>query len=130
MEEEFRALLVGSAAVAAICGDRINFGENPQGEGLPAIVLNVISAAEGETLGGTDNLSQGRVQVDCYGHDYGTAKRLARAAKNTLSAYRGGGFQGIFHEDSRDNREGGSNEAERPFRVSMDFLTNWSEDND
>lgn len=125
MEEQLRAILLASSPVAAIVGARINWGAHPQGTALPALVLNVISDEDGLTLKCRDGLFVGRVQVDCYAVAYGGAKLLSRSVRDTLQAYRGGGFRLIAHEATRDSREGGSNEAERPFRVSLDFNTNW-----
>lgn len=125
MEEEFRALLTGNAAVTAIVGGRINFGAHPQGQPLPAIVLNTVSDIEDYHMNGAGGLSTGRVQVDVYAGTYGAAKIAARAAKAALHFYRGGGFFLITHISSRDTREGGSNEADRPFRVGLDFQTQW-----
>jgi hypothetical protein len=127
MEEDLRAILLASSGVTALVGTRINFGTHPQGQLMPAIVLNTISADNGHTNSGPDSLLTGRVQVDSYGLTYGATKALSRAVLAALDGYRGGSFQGIFHAGSRDSREGGSNEADRPYRVSTDFLTNWSE---
>lgn len=126
MEEEFRALLTGSAAVTAIApSDRINFGEHPQGAALPALVMNTISDFEGLTMQGPDGLSEGRVQVDCYAATYPEAKGLSRAVRDVFHGLRAGGFRLVEHTDTRDSREGGSNEATRPYRVSLDFTTAW-----
>jgi len=125
MEEELRALLRDAPNVADLCGDRVNFGSHPQGKPFPAIVLNVFGDGEGHTLKGRDGLAIERVQVDCYGETYGAAKLLSRAVSDLLDGYRGGGFRGVFKLNSRDGREGGSNEAERPFFVKIDFKTNW-----
>jgi hypothetical protein len=126
MEQAFRALLMGSAAVIALVPSaRINWGEHPQGTGKPYIVLTVIGDAEGLTLTGRDGLSQGRVQADVYAPTYAVAKNASRAVRALLHGYRGGDFQLIEHAGSRDSREGGTNEAERLHRVSMDFLTHW-----
>ena len=125
MEESFRAYLLATSAVTDICSTRINFGTHPQGQALPAIVLNTVDDADGHTLIGPDGLSQGRVQADCYATTYGGAKLLSRAVRAALDGYSGGDFSGVFLAGSRDGREGGTNEAERPFRVSLDFLTNW-----
>lgn len=126
MEEAFRALLTGSAAVTTIApANRINWGAHPQGAPLPGIVLNVVSDFEGMTMQGPDGLSQGRVQADCYAPTYAQAKQLSRAVRAALSGYRGGGFRLVQHVATRDSREGGTNEAERPFRVSLDFTTSW-----
>lgn len=125
MEEEFRALLIADPTVAAQAEGRVNYVTHPQGQPLPAIVLNLVSDAEQYTLDGRDRLTDARIQVDCYGDVYGDAKRLSRAAQDLLSGYRGGKFQGIFHVGSRDGREGGSNEVERPYRTSMDFIVRY-----
>ena len=107
----------------------INFGEHPQGKPLPAIVMLTVSNDNTHHMEGPTRLYAGRVQVDCYGDDYLAAKITARAVLATLDGYAGGGFQGIFHAGSRDTRDGGANETARPYRVSMDFMTQWSEDN-
>ncbi|MDX5297744.1 MAG: DUF3168 domain-containing protein [Gammaproteobacteria bacterium] len=126
MEEAFRAVLLASSGVTAICGNRIDFGSNVQGAAFPRIVLWTIGDAEDYNLQGPDGHSIGRVQVDCYGATYLSAKQLSRAVRAVLDGYSGGGFQGVFLAGSRDTREGGSNEPERPFRVSLDFITNFN----
>lgn len=127
MEEALKAALLASSGVTALCGDRIDFGGNAQGAAYPRMVLWTIGDAEGMTLDGPDGLSVGRVQVDCYGLTYGDAKRLSRAVRATLDGYSGNGFQGVFLAGTRDTREGGANEAERPFRTSLDFITNFNQ---
>lgn len=127
MEEAFRDILEGSASVLALCTN-INWGEHPQGVSLPGIVLNVIDDAEQHHLDsdeGPDGLSRGRVQVDCYATTYSLAKRMERAVRAELDGYKGGSFSGIFLVATRDNRDGGAGEFERPYRMSMDFTTNW-----
>jgi hypothetical protein len=125
MEEAFRALLLNASPITALVGNRISFNSATQGAGFPYIVLHVIDDAEQHTYKGPDGLSQGRVQVDCYGTTYGQVKALSRAVRSLLDGYRGGQFSGIFHASTRDNREGGTNEPERPFTVQLDFLTKW-----
>jgi hypothetical protein len=126
MEEEFRAILTGAAAVTALApASRINFVSHPQGAPLPGVVLTVVTDFENMTMRGPDGLSQGRVQADCYAMTYTQAKQLSRAVRAALSGYSGGGFSLVEHVATRDGREGGSNEAERPFRVSLDFQTHW-----
>ena len=126
MEEEIRALLLATAGVTALCGNRIDWGASAQGATYPRIVLFTINDAEGHNLQGPDGHSVGRVQVDCYALSYGQAKQLSRAVRAVLDGYSGGGFQGVFLAGSRDTREGGTNEPERPFRVSLDFITNFN----
>ena len=129
MQRAFRAILQGAPTVTAICGDRIDWVERLQGDPYPAILMHLIGDAAGHTLTGSDGLSIGRVQVDCYAEDHADASDLAKAVGLVLDGYRQDGFRGIFLNARRDNTTRGSNEADRPFRVSMDFLTNWSESN-
>ena len=126
MEEALRAILLASSGVTTLApAARINWGEHPQGAALPGLVLNVVSDAEGLHLKGPDGLSEGRVQIDAYAKTYGEAKTLSRAVRTVLHGYRGGGFRLVSHVATRDSREGGTNEAERPFRISLDFTTSW-----
>ena len=126
MEEQIRALLKANTAVAAIVSDRVDYGTRPQGKPLPALVLNTISDTEGYTLSGPNGVSASRLQIDAYADTYRAAKLLSRAVRSLLSGYQNGALQGVFHVSSRDSREGGSNEAERPYRVSMDFMVHFT----
>jgi hypothetical protein len=126
MEEDFIALLRSSASVLALVpAASISMGDAAQGTVRPSIVCRVISDAVDYTHSGPDRLQSGRVQVDCVALSYAAAKAISRAVILTLGGYRGGAFSGIFHESTRDSREGGSNEAERPYLVSLDFMTHW-----
>ena len=122
MEEQFRAALM--AGVSALT-TRVGWGEVPQGSAMPYVVLWGIGDAAAATLDGPEGMSQGRVQVDCYGLTYGQAKQLARAVRAAMDGFRGNGLKGVFLAGTRDTREGGSNEAIRPFRVSLDFIVNF-----
>lgn len=126
MELQFRALLTSSAAITALVpAARINFGTNRQGAGYPAIVLNTISDIEGIHMNGPDRFYEGRVQVDVYGGTYKAVKDISKAVRTLLHGYRSTNFRLIMSVSARDSREGGSNEADRPYRVSMDFTTAW-----
>ena len=124
MEKDFRALLTGSTAVTALVAkSAIAFGVVPQGTKLPAIALNVVSNRDGLTMQGPDGLWQGRVQVDCYGADYGAAVALAEAVTGVLHGHRAGAFRLILLDSRRDHNEPGA--VDRPFRIGLDFITNW-----
>jgi hypothetical protein len=142
MEEEFRAVLLSAVrpvfleqagqefewvegTVTRFVEGRINWGEHPQGAPNPYITMAVISDNQGLTMNGPDGLSMGRVQVDCYAPTYAQAKYLSRAVRDVLHGYRGGGLRLVTHVATRDSRESGTNEAERLFRVSLDFTTAW-----
>jgi hypothetical protein len=125
MEEEFRAILLANSGLSALAPTGVHWLARPQGAAYPVVVLTLISEQTGYTYTGPDELQRARVQVDCYALTYAGAKALSRAVLAALSGYRGGRFQGIFHDLTRETREGAANEAERPFRVQHDFLTNW-----
>lgn len=127
MEEELIALLLASSGVTALCGNRIDFGGNPQGTPDPRIVLWTIGDAEDHNLEGPDGHSVGRIQADCYGGTYLAAKQLSRAVRVALDGYTGGGLQGVFLAGTRDTREGGTNEPYRPYRTSLDFITHFNQ---
>lgn len=122
MEEEFRALLQANAAISAIAS-HINFGAHPQGQPLPAIVLNTVSYQEAMTLDGPNGLTDSRVQVDCYANGYGPAKQLSRAVLALCHGYRGGNFHGVMLIDASDSRTQQTYDAtaDQPYRVSLDF---------
>lgn len=124
MEEDFRALLLNTTAVTDVVSTRIDFAGGAQGTPDPRIVLWVIGDNEEHRMCGPDGLSDGRVQVDCYCGEYGQAKLLSRAVRAALDGHSDANFQGIFHAGTRDSREGGTNEAYRSYRVSLDFITN------
>ena len=121
MEETIRALLLADSGVSSLADRSVNLGSHPQGRPFPAAVLNVISDAEGFELDGPDGLSRARMQVDCYAATYGVAKQFSRAVRSALNGYASGAIQGVFHAGTRDSRDGGTNEVERLFRVSLDF---------
>jgi len=124
VEEDLRDVLLADTAVSALAR-AISWGEHPQGIALPGVVLTRVSGAEGMTMAGPDGLTVARVQIDCWARTYAGAVDLSRAVVAVLHGYRGGGFQGVFHLATRDGREGGSNAADMPFRVSLDFETFW-----
>lgn len=124
MEEDLRAILRSDTVLTGIVGQRIDWGAHPQGVEFPAIVLTLASGFEGLHMNGTGPF-EGRVQVDCYGLSYSDAKTAARAVVRALHAYRSGGFLFIQHTTTRDTREGGGNEATRPYRTGLDFNITW-----
>ncbi|WP_170295002.1 DUF3168 domain-containing protein [Paracoccus aestuariivivens] len=124
MEEEFRALLTTSSAVMALVAPaNINWGEVPQGARPPAIALHLIDNVDGLTQQGPDGLWQGRVQVDVYDLTFGGATIVARAVRDVLHGYRAGGFRLISLSQQRSNKN--QQAVDRPYWISMDFITNW-----
>lgn len=125
MEEDLRAVMLLNGPLTSLVSSRIDWGARPQGSPLPGVVMFVISGNEGEHLKGRDGLFNGRVQIDCYGETYASAKQTGRAVIDLLHGYRDNDFPGVFHVGTRDDRLSGVNEADRPFRQSLDFSVNW-----
>lgn len=123
MEEALRTLLRGNAAVAALVGSRVDWGMRPQGSSLPAICLTIVSDAPVDHSLDGPGVSQARVQIDCFGVTYGSAKDTARAVRRLLDAYSGGLFLGVFMAGARDLPE--EDGVSTIHAVSMDFLVNY-----
>lgn len=126
MEEEFMAFLLADSGISALLGNRIYWKKAPQGVGRPYVVLHKISGIRDHHMKRPDSLTASRVQVDVIADTYAVAKALERALDAACDGYSGGNMQGIFHAGVRDGVEGGTNEAERPFMVSIDYIINWS----
>lgn len=126
MEEALIAILLASPAVRAIADARIFPGMVPQGEVMPAVVVNVISGARQYADDGEVGLADVRIQIDAWALTFTDAKRLGRAVTAALSGFDGQvndvEFQSVTQEDERDLQEGGSNAAEYRFRNSRDFI--------
>lgn len=127
MHADFRALLLTSAEVSAILGNRINWKAAPQGGVRPYAVLHFIGQNNDHHMAGADDLKEARVQVSVFANTYSEAIASEAAIRRACDGHSGGVFQGIFHAGSRDGAEGGTNEAGGPFSVLIDFLINWSE---
>lgn len=125
MEESIIRLLLSDSGLSALVSTRIHPGSLPQGSTLPAIVMNRISGAPLYTDEGEAGLSQARIQIDCWGETYSSAKQTARAVIACLSAFDGTvgatTFANIMLNAERDLRETGGDAAEYPFRTSLDF---------
>lgn len=125
MEEAFLNYLLAGSSLAALVGSRINWVRSPQGSSTPRIVLYKVSGLRDMTLNsGFTGYVTSRVQADCLGLTYSSAKTLARALEARVSGYSGttGGirFEGVFLIAERDD----FSDADTPdklFRTSLDF---------
>lgn len=124
MEEALRTFLLASAGLTALVGTRIHWVRSPQGSASPRIVLYVISGLRDMRMDGPTGLIASRVQVDCIGASYGSAKAVARAVEARLSGYTGTAsgivFQGCFLIGERDDFED-ADTPDKLFRTSLDF---------
>jgi len=126
MEEEFRAILAGSAGVSALVSGRIRPVRAGQQDALPFVVYQTVSGVPDYTSQGASGYVQTRVQVDCYGETYTSAKTVARSVVAALSGYRGGAIHGVFANGDRDLPAEDSGTVKNLFRVSLDFLVHHS----
>ena len=99
----------------------------PQGEALPSVTLSRISGGPLYADDGEVGLLSARMQIDAWGETYTSAKTLARAVTERLSAVRdvvqgATNFMYVTLEDERDLSETGANRAEYLHRVSLDFI--------
>lgn len=90
MEIALRALLTNDVAVSDLVGQRVAWGRRGQSDSaLPAIVLTMISAPREYHFKGQSDAYERRVQVDCFGETYGSAKQTAEAVAALVSGYSG-----------------------------------------
>lgn len=121
MKTALRARLL--TALSATVGTRVDWGLRPQGKGLPAVTLNVISDPRDYHMGGADRTQQYRVQVDCYGATYAAANTVRDAVITCLEAA-AGDFQASFVMDQRDYSE--RLDAGEVHQASADFKITYS----
>ncbi len=124
MEADLIAKLLASSGVTALVSTRINWKRRPQGSALPAIVLHKISGTPDVTHGGASGLRVSRIQADCWGASYGSAKAVARAIESAITAqtFTQGStrFDVILIDSERDDT---SDESNTPlFRTSLDLI--------
>jgi Protein of unknown function (DUF3168) len=130
MEKGLTTKLLATSGVTALVSDRVYPGRRPQASPLPAITLSTISGGPVYTNDGETGLATARVQIDCWGSTWTSAKEVARAVTAALSAFFGESdgttFQYVLLDSEREFSEGGSNNAEYLYRRDLDF-TVWYE---
>jgi hypothetical protein len=122
MEELLRTLLAGSTALTTLIGERLQWGFREQATALPAVTLTKISGGPLYSDEGEVGLDETRVQIDCWAASFTSATAVARAVREQLSGYFDANFRYISLDVQRDMREGGANQEEYEYRVSMDFI--------
>lgn len=126
MEAALIGVLLADPAITNAVGQRVYPLQRPQGSDYPSIVSTRISGQPLYDDDGEVGLQNARVQVDSFGRTYTEAKDLAQLVRARLSAFSGLhagiNFSYIMLDEERDLNEGGSNAAEYPVRVAMDFI--------
>jgi predicted Zn-dependent protease len=92
--EAFYALLTGVAGVTAIVGTgdstRIHYGQRPQQEREPGIVLQlVVENYPGHHMEGPSGVVQGIVRLNCFGREYTEAADLADTVRAAIDGHTG-----------------------------------------
>lgn len=125
MEEALIAYALAGTTLAGLVGSRIHWVRSPQGTASPRIVLYRIAGLWDMSLNnGPTGYVSSRVQADCIGTSYASAKAVARALEARLSGYSGttGGvrFEGVFLVGERDDFFD-TETPDKLFRTSLDF---------
>ena len=130
MEEALVAYLLADTALAALVATRIYWVEKPQAVVNPVMVLTRISGNRNYHMLGAANFVESRVQFDCDGLTYASAKGVARALRDRLSGFRGTqgtiAFYGCFLESERDTFDEAPT-TDKLFRTSLDFIIHHKE---
>ena len=125
MEEALVAFLLADVGLASLVGSRIHWVRSPQGEASPRIVLYAIAGLRDMSLNnGPTGFITSRVQCDCIGTTYASAKTVARALEARLSGYSGTWdlvrIEGAFLVGERDDIFD-TDTPDKVFRTSLDF---------
>jgi len=131
VEAAIISMLLADASVAAIVGTRVYPLSRPQGSAFPSISLFSVDGGPEYADDGETGHEVRRVQVDGWAMTYTETKAIAAAVRNVLSFFFGTAF-GVFFaviilEDERDFREGGGDQTEYPFHVTLDFVVTTGE---
>lgn len=128
MEKDLIAYMLTLSAITTLCNSRIYPVDRPQGTDLPALTLLRVSGGPEYADDGEVGLEFGRIQVRSWGVSYASAKDLAIAVQNALSATVDvtegeTTFRQIHVDTIRDQpRVSGSNTAEYLFSTTLDLL--------
>lgn len=125
MEKSLIAYLLAFPALQALVSNRINWQVKPQGTLNPYVVLNVVSGVRDANYQSHDALVQTRLQADCWGLTFASAKAVGDAVQERLLSFRGAYlgtyFDGIFLDSERHGYDA-SQTPDKLYRVSIDFM--------
>lgn len=89
IQEALVSVLEGSAAVAALVGDRIYPEVAEQGAPLPRVTYQRVSALRSWDMGGPSGLVESRFQFDAWGDTYARMVQLVEAIRTALDGFAG-----------------------------------------
>lgn len=126
-EEDFRTALLTDEVKGRI-GERMSWGEVPQAQPRPLVVLWDITGTPDYTMTGPSGLENRHVQIDAWGEDYASAKEVSRAIVRALALVKGvvgvTEFQGAFVINERDSNDAGegTDTASRHYCAQVDAM--------
>ncbi len=124
MEEKLIALLLANSSLSALVSDRIYWSKMEPSSLLPRINMTVVSDVADYNMDSASGLRVARVQIDCYGETYASARAVSRAVEAAIGGYKGTSgavkFDGIFMVEQRDVIEEDNTPSDL-FGVSVDY---------
>lgn len=121
--------LLEDAAITSLVDRRISWAIRPQSQTVPDIVLFTVDGRPEYDDEGDAGISQARIQVDCRGSSWLTARQVSDAVKTRMRIeFSTGGveFQSVSCEDEQDSFERDAADVGL-FRVRLDFLILYKE---
>lgn len=128
MEEEFRALLTGDAATAALVGTRVYPATYPQTAVDPCVRYRKVAGGPGMTMAGSDGLAAEQIQVDVRALTAASALSIRDAIVAKLHGFKGQQGDVMFQAIALDSDRGldfESTGAKTYYTTSLDFSV-WS----
>lgn len=129
MKAALTARLLADSGLSAVIDDHVSWGVRPQGEALPGIVLNQVTAGRRYNHSGFDGLTAPRLQVDCYASTQLQAQQvgdLVVAAIEPAATVSGVDFGEAFLEAGRDMPAVDLPGGTRAFRHMLEFRFTWA----
>lgn len=129
-EADFRTFLLSASGVSSRVGERVTWGELPDGEAKPSISLWTMASSPDYTMQGGSGLEERRIQCDIWAMTLAEAKAIDSAIAALVNGFRGPAvpqsdtdLQGAFvinRSEERDPAMGSP--AQRYFRARLDLL--------
>lgn len=132
MLQSLTSLILSSSSVTSLVpSENIVWKKLHARDSWPRIVLHTVSSTPQYHMTGPSGLSVTRVQADCLGETYSSARAVAQALETLLSSYYGTygttKFDGIFIDSVRDALED-DDTPDTIFGVSIDLMI-WHKEN-
>lgn len=121
------ALRARIVAAATSAGARVTWVDRPQADALPAVTLQIVSDQRPQHLKGFNPLRATRVQIDCWGDNYGEVTALKEevlAAVVPGITANGIRFDRAIIDSERDLGE--RTETQFIHRASLDLIIWWA----